>query len=81
MSTIIRHVERGEEYVLVGSGLGMFRASRPHWFLGDLGKTTEDGVHACVCAADGEGRLCWFDSDEVVVVRVGDASAGEVLSG
>ena len=79
MTTIVRHLESGREYVLVGTGLGMFRAVKPHWFLGDLGKTTEEGVHSCVAAADAEGLIQWFDSDDLVVVSVDGQAPGALL--
>ena len=80
MATIIRHDESGEEFVLVGTGLAMFQAMKPHWFLGDWGSESKGGVSPCVCVADGAGRLRWIPSSKVMVVSVDGAKPSELLS-
>jgi hypothetical protein len=81
MTTIIRHDESGVEYVLVGTGLGMFQATKPHWFLGDWGSETKSGVSSCVCAADGDGTLRWMPSKHVTVVSVDGVKPTDILAG
>ena len=80
MATILRHTRTNKEYVLVGTGLGMFQSTKPHWFLGNLAKEVDDGVHSCVAVADASGSVHWFDSQDMAVVSVDGQSPAELLA-
>ena len=79
MATILRHLESGRQYILVGTGLGMFRSVKPHWFFGNIGQEKQEGVHPCVAVADASGKLRWFDSEDLELVSVDGLSPAEAL--
>ncbi|MDA1263910.1 MAG: hypothetical protein O2816_02385 [Planctomycetota bacterium] len=81
MATILRHRESGERYILIGSGLGMFRSVKPHWFFGNMGQEKQEGVHPCVAVSDAAGKLRWFDSEDMELVSVNGMPPAEALAG
>ena len=81
MATIIQSKKTGKKYVLLGTGFGAFKATRPGVFLGNLMPEEEEGQITMVAVCDGEGKIRWAQSDDLVVVEVDGSSPGEILSG
>lgn len=80
MATIFIHEGTGKRYVLVGTGLGMYRTSRPHRLIGNMGGEETSGTHDCVCGADERGVLHWFESDDLTVLTVDGKTPKEWLA-
>ena len=36
MAVIVEHRETGDRFVLVGTGFGAYKATKPNWFFGNL---------------------------------------------
>ena len=81
MAVIVRHAETGDRYILLGTGYGAYRATRPSLFFGALAPVEEEGKLevAAICASD--GRIGWAYSQQLVVVEVDGKPPAEVLKG
>ena len=79
MATIVRHVDTGTRYVLLGAGFGAFQSKKPNWFLGDLMADTTEGQYAMSCVCDNSGNIYWVDSTHLQVESVDGKSAYEIL--
>ena len=79
MATIVQHVETREQYVLLGTGFGMFQSKKPNWLLGNLAADTEGDECALVCVCNAAGLIGWLDSSEVNVVSVDSKPVGDWL--
>jgi hypothetical protein len=79
MATIVQHTETGEQYVLLGSGFGMFQSKKPNWLLGNLVADVNGAECALVCVCDASGLIGWLDSEEVNVISVDGKPVSELL--
>ena len=70
MATIVRHIESGQKYILLGSGFGAYQSKKPNWFFGDLMADTDEGQYAMVCVCNSKGKIGWLESSQVVVDTV-----------
>ena len=57
MAVIVEHRDTGERYVLLGTGFGAFRASKPNWLLGSLVPDEESGEHSVVAVSTAVGAV------------------------
>ncbi len=79
MAVIVKHIESGEKYILLGTGFGAFKATRPSLFFGNLAPTEETGQVTMVAVCNSQGQIGWMHSDELQVVQVDAKSPSEVL--
>jgi len=80
MPVIVRHLENGREYVLLGPAVG--GPSGPATAaLGSWPDSPFERQHALVALVDAAGKIWWAEAEEVVVVRVGDRAPGDWLRG
>ena len=70
MATIVKHKDTGEKYVLLGTGFGAFKATRPGIFFGNLLPQEESGELTMVAVCDRDGRIGWIHSEELTVVEI-----------
>ncbi len=80
MAVIVRNRKTRARYVLIGTGFGAFRATAPHWFMGNMSPETKEGELALVAVCDLDGRVGWLDSDDIEVISVDGKSPGELLT-
>ncbi|MCO4745882.1 MAG: hypothetical protein KC912_13895 [Proteobacteria bacterium] len=69
MATVVRHVETGERFVVLGAGFAMKDE-------GSVKRNRRAGV--CVC--DDQGRIGWFKSEDLVVESVFGQRPDEILA-
>ena len=81
MTTIVRHRESGERHLLVGSGYGLYRSTRPSVLLGSLAPHTTTGEFPVALCADALGSLKWLPTEELLVESVNGSSPSEALRG
>lgn len=80
MATIVLHQKSGKRLILLGTGYGAFKSSRPSFFGGNLFPNEEEGQMALASVCDRNGRIEWVYSDELVVVEI-DGEKVENISG
>jgi hypothetical protein len=67
MATVVMHKESETNYLLVGTGYGMWATDKPGFMgLGDF----KDGYVSVVFVCDASGTIGRFPADELVVVSV-----------
>jgi len=79
MAVIVKHIESGEKYILLGTGFGAFKATRPSLFFGNLAPTEEAGQVTMVAVCNSQGQIGWVHSDELEVVEVNGRTPAELL--
>lgn len=79
MATVIQHLETRREYVLLGTGFGMFKAQKPSFIFGNLLPDTDADSVEAVCVCDAKGEIQWFLAKEVQVVQVDGQSPAQIL--
>ena len=79
MAVIVKHIESGEKYILLGTGFGAYKATRPSLFFGNWSPTEETGQVTMVAVSNVQGQIGWVHSDELEVVAVDGKSPSELL--
>ncbi|MEO2006364.1 MAG: hypothetical protein ABGY41_19960 [Candidatus Poribacteria bacterium] len=79
MAVIIRHNPTHTELVLLGPGYGAYMATRPGVLLGNSLPREESGELLKIAACDGNGRIFWFDADDVAIVEVDGVAPSKIL--
>ena len=79
MAVIVKHRETGERYVLVGTGFGAYKATKPNWFFGDLLADEQSGEMSVVAVCKADGGIGWFQSDDLLVVSIDGKALDTVL--
>lgn len=80
MATIVQSKLDGKKYVLLGTGFGAFKATRPGVFFGNLVPEEEKGEITMVAVCDDDGQIRWTHSDALTVVKVDGQSPAALLS-
>ena len=70
MATIVQSKRNGKKYVLLGTGFGAYKATRPGVFFGNLAPEEEQGQITMVAVCDRDGQIRWTHSDDLTVVEV-----------
>ena len=70
MAIIVENINTFERYILVGAGLGMFKATRPSFFGGNLIPHEEESVEQIVAVCNNEGDIYFIDKKLLKVVEV-----------
>lgn len=79
MAIIVLHKPTQSQYVLLGTGYGAYKASRPSFFGGNLFPHEDEGSVAVVAVCDEEGTIIWFSPEELQVVEVDGRSMASLL--
>ena len=66
MLVFVEHVKTEAAYILLGTGLGLYRSEDRHKF----GEKVKEGVHKMLAVCDKAGKIYWFPSKDLVVVTV-----------
>lgn len=78
MAIIVRHKESEQRYVLIGTGFGMYKASRQNRFF-DIFVHEEEGHAHLVAVSDRTGRIKWFYSQDLTVEEIDGKKPSEYL--
>ena len=70
MATIVRHLETGARFVLLGAGYGAARAERPGVFFGNLAPSSDELHHPMVCLCTEAGTIGFARAEAVVVESI-----------
>lgn len=79
MLTVVKHKKTGNEYVLIGTGLGAYKATRPSAFLGNLAPHEEEGQIKAAAVCDRDGNILWFPTEELKVVAIGGTKVEDIF--
>ncbi len=80
MAIIVRYKPNGENYVLLGTGFGAYKSTRPGVFFGNLLPNEEEGQVTMVAVCNRDGSIQWTHSDELTVIGVDGDSPSALLS-
>lgn len=77
---VVKHIKTGERFILIGTGLGMYKSSRPGALGGSLAPVEEKGAKAAVAVCDRHGNIRWVSSRLLQVVEI-DGTSIENIAG
>ncbi|MDP5273874.1 hypothetical protein [Chengkuizengella axinellae] len=77
MATVVLHKPSGKRYILLGTGFGAYKASRPGFLGGDLFPHEEQDEIPVASVSDEFGNIQWVYTDELIVVEVDGKSIGD----
>ena len=80
MAVIVEHRETRSKYVLLGTGFGAFRATKPNWFFGNLVADEQEGEISVVAVTNAEGEIGWFESRDLRVLAIDREPPAAVLA-
>lgn len=66
MLVFVEHKETHEPFLLLGTGLGLYRSENGQKMFDKV----KEGVHKMLAVCDKSGKIHWFPSKELVVVTV-----------
>lgn len=67
MLVFVEHVETHEAFILLGTGLGVYRSE----FQGSIFEDkVKEGIHKMLAVSDKAGKIYWYPSEELTVVTV-----------
>ncbi len=80
MATIVRIRSTGKEVVLLGTGFGAFRSSRPSFFFGELAPTEKSGELPVAAVSDADGKIGWVFTEDLEVISIDGATPSQALT-
>ena len=66
MLVFVEHKETHEPFLLLGTGVGIYRSEVYGKFTGSV----KEGVHKMLAVCDKSGSIYWYPSDKLTVVTV-----------
>lgn len=75
---IVRDRETYKKYIVLGTGLGAYKAVRPSFFGGNLFPHEEEGTVKTIAVCDSKGDILWFESNYLQVIEVDGIKISEV---
>jgi hypothetical protein len=80
MAVIVEHNEKpNDQFVLLGTGFGMFKAMRGAT-LGDILSKQDEGEKTLAALCGEDGNILWADSSELTVISVDGQSPKALLA-
>jgi len=66
MLVFVEHKETHEAFLLLGTGVGVYRSE----VYGKFTDSVTEGIHKMLAVCDKSGTIYWYPSDELTVVTV-----------
>ena len=79
MAIIVRHIPTGNEYLLIGTGLGIDKNLLSPRLLRNLLSEEGGGDVQRVALCDPNGQIFWLPSSEVIVTEIDGQQPGDLL--
>lgn len=79
MTIIIKHLDTGNEYILLSAGLETAKGSLPSRMLNDLFTSDNPDKIMMVAACDVQGRIVCLRSNDVIVTEIDGKHPSELL--
>ncbi|MCG8501252.1 MAG: hypothetical protein MJB12_12685 [Firmicutes bacterium] len=70
MAIKVKHRSTGKIYILLGTGLGAYKATRPGLFFGNLLPEEESGTLERAAVCDESGNIGWCPTTELCVYEI-----------
>ncbi len=77
---IVKHNENGKKYILLGTGYGAFKATRPSYFGGNLFPKNEEGTYQMVAITDETNKIFWCPSKDLTILSADGKTISEWLT-
>ena len=80
MATIVRDIESGKIYVLIGTSYTYYKDSGPSFLSGDL-VARDEQVFCLAALSDERGVMRWLPTEQLKVIEVNGVKVDDVLAG
>lgn len=78
MATIVKNINNGKKYFLVGTGFGAYKATRPSFLGGNLFPVEDEDTITVVAICDAYGNINWIQSSEIKVISIDGVPISEI---
>lgn len=79
MAIVVELKDTKDKYILLGTGFGAFKATRPSLIFGNFAPVDENGEMEMVAICNNTGNIGWVQSSEVTVIEVDGKSILDIL--
>ena len=79
MTTIVKLLDNGGRYILLGVGFGQWKSEVPSPIFGSLIPVTDKGSSPMAAIADFKGQIGWVPTSRLRVLSVDDLTPGQAL--
>jgi hypothetical protein len=79
MAIVVLHTKDKKKYVLVGTGYGAYKASRPSVLGGSLFPHEDMGEIPVAAVSDSKGKIHWFLTEDLQVLEVDGQILAEII--
>ena len=79
MATKVEHVTTGKTFILLGTGFGSYKATRPSVFFGNWAPSEEEGSSPMAAVCNEKGEILWVDSADLKVITIDGVKPEQAL--
>lgn len=79
MAIIVQHKENRKKYILLGTGFGAFKSTRPSYFGGSLFPKNEEGSFKIVAICDKNNEILWCESKYLEVISIDGKTPADLI--
>ena len=72
MATIVKHIQSGHRYILLGTGYGAFQSDHYRFF------SEREGQIEAAAVCDNQGTIEWFNTYDLQVLEIDGIPVGEI---
>jgi len=79
MAIVVLHSKSKRKYILIGTGFGAYRSSRPSFLGGSLFPYEDMGEIPVAAVSDSKGKIHWFLTEELQVIEIDGQKLNEII--
>lgn len=79
MAIVVLHTKSNKKYVLIGTGYGAYKASRPSVLGGSLFPHEDMGEIPVAAVSDSKGKIHWFLTGDLQVLEIDGQNLNNII--
>ncbi|WP_202081188.1 hypothetical protein [Caldalkalibacillus salinus] len=79
MAIVVLHAKDKKKYVLIGTGFGAHKSTRPSVLGGSLFPHEDMGEIPVAAVTDSKGKIHWFLTEDLQVIKIDGENPGDIL--
>lgn len=79
MAIVVLHIKHKKKYVLIGTGFGAYKSTRPSVLGGSLFPHEDMGEIPVAAVTDSKGKIHWFLTEDLQVIEIDGENPIEIL--
>jgi rubrerythrin len=79
MAIVVLHIKDKKKYVLIGTGFGAYKSTRPSVLGGSLFPHEDMGEIPVAAVTDSKGKIHWFLTEDLQIIEIDGENPTEIL--